>query len=161
MSEIPLVLGIVHAFAAALLVGGSIFIWLVAVPASRGFGVGEAERTRMIGLLARRFGVVVHGCLAALIGTGIPLALLEFGTPDALVETPSGRLLLVKMGLFVAFLVLLYVHNVAFGRRITALARAGRTEDLQRLRRKSRPVAYVNVALLAAIFLLGLLVHSW
>lgn len=159
MTLLLMVLVIVHVFAAALLLGGSFFIWVVVVPASRDFGVGEAERTRMIGQVARRFGLVVYASLAVLIGTGIPIAVIEFGTLAALVETASGLLLLVKVILVAAFLVLMYLHNVVYGRQITALAKAGQTEELRRLRRRSRPIAYINLALLTAIFLLGGLLH--
>lgn len=153
------VLVAVHLLAAVFLVGGSLFIWLVVVPASPGFGIDEGQRTRIIGLIAKRFGPYVYASLAALIGTGIPIAFIELETPEALVATPFGRQLLLKAGLVALFLVLLYLHNVVFGRRITALARDGRIEELRRLRRTSRPIAYANLSLLVAILLLGILLH--
>ena len=160
MNPVLLLLLSVHLFAATMLVGGSSFIWLVAVPASRGFGLDEPGRTRVIGQMAKRFGLFVCASLAALIGTGIILAVMELGTnPDVLLDTPFGRLVLLKMGLVAVFLVFLYVHNVVYGRRIVALARAGRTEELRRLRRRSRPVAYANLVLLVVILLVGVLLH--
>ncbi|MBI4416559.1 MAG: CopD family protein [Euryarchaeota archaeon] len=159
MNPVLFALVAIHLVSAALLVGGSLFIWLVAVPASRTFGLAEAERTRIIGVLAKRFGPVVYASLAALLTSGLALALLRIGSVEALVGTPFGRVLAFKAALVVVLLFTLYLHNVVYGRQISAHARAGRTEELQRVRRRSRPVAYFNVALLLLIFLLGVVLH--
>jgi uncharacterized membrane protein len=155
VATLYLALVLVHILAAISLVGGSLFIWLVAVPASRSLGLPEAQRTLFIGQLAKRFGTFVYGTLAMLVVTGVLLAFLRLGSPEFLFRSPSGQILFVKMVMVAVVLVLLYVHNVRFGRRIADLARTGQVDRLQRLRRRSRPVAYVNVALLVTIALLG------
>lgn len=70
----------IHLFSAVLFVGGSFFMWLVTVPASHLITDDEAERTRIVGKIARAFGnttmpVLVVLCLRAsttLLGTWAP-----------------------------------------------------------------------------------------
>lgn len=64
----------VHLFSAVVLVGGSFFIWFVVWPASYKIAANEAERTRMVGRIAKRFAYFTHGAVVALVLSGLYLA---------------------------------------------------------------------------------------
>lgn len=151
---VAVVLG-VHLFAAVLFIGGSFFLWLVVEPASYEGAPDESERTARVGRLARRFGPWSTALLIVLIGTGLFNASWYLGSPNDLLTTVGGRLLLIK-GIAVAVLVaLIYTHGLYFGRRIMRLAREGRLEELRRVRRVSRKISYVNLGLMLVILALA------
>ncbi|MBI4257563.1 MAG: CopD family protein [Thaumarchaeota archaeon] len=141
---------------AIVLVGGSLFFWLVVMPESHRLAANEVERTQMVGRLAKRFGRVVNLVLPVLLVTGI-YNLTWYLPSLSLLFAPYGRVLLVKMVMVVAFLFMTYLHNVVFGGRIVRFAREGKVQELARLRRWSRPIAYINVALMVMIVGLGVL----
>ncbi len=150
----------VHLFSAVLFVGGSFFMWIVVVPASRLLTDDESERTRIVGRIAKRFARIVNPALLVLAVTGLYNATWYLPSAGALFTSYAGYLLLAKLSAFSALLLLLYVSNVYFGRRITRLAREGRLEELKALRRTSRLVSFVNLGLMLVILLLVALMQT-
>ena len=150
----------VHLFSAVLFVGGSFFMWIVVVPASHLLTEDESERTRIVGRIARQFAMVVNPSLLVLALTGVYNATWYLPSASAMFDTYAGNLLLAKVCAFAALVVLLYVSNVHFGRRITRLAREGRLEELKALRRRSRLVSFANLGLMALILLLVALMQT-
>jgi len=148
----------VHLFAAVLFVGGSFFMWLVIVPASRLITKDESERTRIVGKMARSFGNLTNPTLAVLILTGLYNATWYLQSATGLSEYP-GTILLAKIILVAILLILIYVHNVYFGKRIMHLAEEGRLDELRRLRRRSRVVSAANLSLMAAILLMAVMLQ--
>ena len=148
----------VHLFAAVLFVGGSFFMWLVIVPASRLITKDESERTRIVGKMARSFGNLTNPTLAVLILTGLYNATWYLQSATGLFEYP-GTILLAKIILVAILLILIYVHNVYFGKRIMHLAEEGRLDELRRLRRRSRVVSAANLSLMAAILLMAVMLQ--
>lgn len=144
----------VHLFAAVLFVGGSFFMWIVVVPASHLLTEDESERTRIVGRIAKQFARIVNPALLVLLVTGVYNVTWYLPSMSALLTSYAGHLLLAKLTAVAALLVLLYVSNVYFGRRITRLAREGRLEELKVLRRTSRLVSFANLGLMAVILLL-------
>jgi len=61
----------IYLFAATLFVGGSFFMWLVLVPASKRIASDELERSKITAAAARRFGVLTNVALVVLVVTGI------------------------------------------------------------------------------------------
>jgi len=150
----------VHLFSAVLFVGGSFFMWIVVVPASHLLTEDESERTRIVGRIAKQFARVVNPALLVLAVTGLYNATWYLPSMGALFDTYAGNLLLAKLCAFAALLVLLYVSNVYFGRRITMLAKEGRLEELKALRRTSRLVSFANLGLMTLILLLVALMQT-
>lgn len=144
----------VHLFSAVLFVGGSFFMWIVVVPASHLLTENEPERTRIVGRIAKQFARIVNPALLVLAVTGAYNMTWYLPSMGALFDTYAGRLLLSKLLAFALLLVLLYVSNVYFGRRITLLAKEGKLEELKALRRTSRLVSFANLGLMAAILLI-------
>lgn len=54
---------------------------------------------------------------------------------------------------------MIYVHNVYFGKRIVRLAAERRLEELRALRRRSRLVSAINLALMLVILLLAVMLQ--
>lgn len=145
----------VHLFSAVLFVGGSFFMWLVVVPASRLITSDESERTRIVGKIAKQFGTMTNPTLVVLVLTGIYNASWYLSSLNSLFDTYTGSLLLTKVILVVVLLILIYVHNVYFGRKIVQLAADKRLDELRALRRTSRLVSSVNLSLMIAILVLA------
>jgi len=148
----------IHLFAAAFFVGGSFFFWLVVIPASRLITNGEAERTLAIGKIAKKFGRAVTPTLIILILTGIYNASWYLSSYSALLTYP-GTLLLTKMAIVIILVIFIYLHNVYFGKRIVALAREGKVEELKKIRKTSRVISAVNLTLMGLILLLAVLMQ--
>jgi putative copper resistance protein D len=149
-----------HLFSAVLFVGGSFFIWLVVEPVSHRLGLEEAARTRMIAQFARRFGSWSTPLLVVLIVTGLYNASWYLPSGKGLLTTPGGEVLLAKVvavGLLVA---LIYVHGLYYGRKISALARAGDVVGLQKVRRVSRIISYANLGLMVVVLGLAALLQT-
>lgn len=148
----------VHLLSAALLAGGSFFMWLVVVPASRQFSDDEGERMRIIERIARRFGTVTNIALAVLVLTGIYNASWYLPS-SALLDTRTGNLLLAKSVLVVGLVLLVYVRGFHFGRKIVRLAGERKLQELEAVRKRSRVVSATNLALMVAILVLAVLLQ--
>lgn len=141
-------------FSAVLFVGGSFFMWIVVVPASHILTEDESERTRVVGRIAKQFARIVNPALLVLAVSGVYNVTWYLPSTSALFTSYAGYLLLAKLSAFAALLVLIYVSNVHFGRRIMRLAREGKLDELKAVRRTSRLVSFVNLGLMAVILLL-------
>lgn len=149
----------VHLLMAVLFVGGSFFMWLVVVPSSRLTTADESERTRITGVIAKRFGRMTNIVLIILVLTGIYNASWYLPSTAALFDTPTGNILLLKVILVGALVLLIYVHNVYFGKKIIQLAREKRLEELKALRKRSRLVSAANLVLMLVILLLAVMLQ--
>lgn len=151
----------VHLFAAVLFVGGSFFFWLILEPVTYTLTRDESERTALVARVARRFGQFTNPLLILLVATGIYNATWYLPSLLALTTTPGGELLLAK-GLVVAVLIaLIYLHGAYYGPKIVRLARERRYDELRALRRRSRTVSMINLALMLAVLLLAVLLQSY
>ena len=151
----------VHLFAAVLFVGGSFFFWLILEPVTYSLTRDESERTALVARVARRFGQFTNPLLILLVATGIYNATWYLPSLSALTMTPGGELLLTK-GLVVAVLIaLIYLHGAYYGPKIVRLARERRYDELRALRRRSRAVSMINLALMLAVLLLAVLLQSY
>jgi putative copper resistance protein D len=129
-------------------------MWLVVVPASRLITSDESERTRIVGKIARAFGNLTSPIVAVLLLTGLYNATWYMQSANALLEYP-GIHLLAKAILVSLLLLLIYVHNVYFGKRIVRLAKEARLDELNALRKRSRVVSTANLTLMLVILLLS------
>ncbi|HKM78506.1 MAG TPA: hypothetical protein VJZ03_05475, partial [Candidatus Bathyarchaeia archaeon] len=107
-----------HLFSATFFVGGSFFFWLVIIPVSHLLTSDESERTQIIGKIAKRFGKATQLTLAVLILTGLFNSTWYMSSVGSLLSYP-GTIFLTKIVLVIVLIVLIYVHNVYFGRKIT------------------------------------------
>jgi copper resistance protein D len=150
----------VHLFSAVLFVGGSFFMWIVVIPASHLITQDESERTQIVGKIAKGFGRIAIATLVILVLTGIYNATWYLSSFSDLFNTSGGMILLTKSVLVVVLIVLIFVSNVYFGRRIVQLAREKRIDELKILRRRSRLVSFTNLALMIVILVLAVLMQD-
>lgn len=159
VSVINVVILWVHLFNAVLFVGGSFFMWLVVMPASHLIAEDESERTQIVGKIAKAFGRITTPTLVILVLTGAYNAMWYLPSVGALVSSYQGTLVLTKSILTAVLLLLIYVHNVYFGKRIVMLATEKRLDELARLRRTSRVVSFSNLALMIAILFVAVMMQ--
>lgn len=146
----------IHLFSAVLFIGGSFFMWIVVLPASFTLEMDEKARTRVVGSIAKRFAVFTHALLALLIVTGLILAFdWLLPAPSYLLTSYNGKVLLAKMILVVAMILLMYGNNIYHGKRLMALSREGKMEELKKLRKRSHIASYITLAMMIAISVLG------
>lgn len=129
-------------------------MWLVIVPASHLITTDESERTGIVGKLAKAFGNLTNPIIVVLVLTGLYNATWYLQSANALFEYP-GTLLLTKAILVAGLLLLIYVNNLYFGKKIIRLAREARLDDLKALRKTSRIVSAANLTLMLLILLLS------
>jgi putative copper resistance protein D len=77
-----------------------------------------------------------------------------------LLSTYAGGLLVAKISSVAALIVLIYVSNVYYGKRIVRLAKEERLEELQALRRRSRLVSFANLGLMLVILAVVVLMQA-
>ncbi len=150
----------VHLTSAVLFVGGSLFFWLVLEPASHEALPQEGERTVLVGRVARRFGRFTTPLLVVLIVTGLYNASWYLPGPGALFGTFFGQVLLAKSVTVAVLVALVYLHGRYYGPKIVALARAGKIDELQALRRRSRKVSYLNLGLMVVVLALAVVLQA-
>lgn len=150
----------IHLFSAVIFVGGSFFMWLVVMPATRLVAKDEAERTLLVGKIAKEFGRLVTPLLIILVLTGLYNATWYLPSFGSLFYTYDGLLLFTKSVLTVVLIALIYVHNVYFGRKIVKLAREHDVDGLKSIRKRSRVISMTNLALMALILLFATLMQS-
>lgn len=111
----------IHLLSAVLFVGGSLFIWLVVLPASKLIAKDESERMQIVEKIARRFGRITNITLVVLILSGVYNASWYLPSTGTLFDTYLGNLLLVKVVLVIVLVALIYLHGLYFGRKIVRL----------------------------------------
>ncbi len=149
-----------HLVAAVLFVGGSFFIWFVVDPVSYQLTSDESSRTALVGRVARQFGRWVNVLLLVLVLTGLFNAWVYLASPGTGWGSAAADVLLVKIGVVGLLIALIYLHGAYYGPRIVRLAREGKLDQLRALRRRSRVISYVNLALMLAVLFLAVLLQT-
>ncbi|MEM3684425.1 MAG: CopD family protein [Conexivisphaerales archaeon] len=151
----------IHLFAAVLFVGGSFFMWIVVLPATKGLSSDESERTKILGMIAKKFGPVAWYSLLVLVVTGLYNATWYLPNMGMLLYTTAGLLLLTKSVLVLLLVITVYIHNVYYGKRISRLAREKKLQELSSLRKRSRVISAINLALMLSILFLAVMMQSY
>lgn len=151
----------IHLFSAVIFVGGSFFIWLVVMPASHRFAKDEAERTQMVGKIAKDFARITNPTLAILVLTGIYNISWYLPSYQDLFafQTYGEKVLFIKAVLVVILIILIYAHGLYYGKKIVELAQERNVEGLKAVRKRSRIISYANLALMVAILILAVMLQ--
>lgn len=149
-----------HLVAAAVWIGGMVFLALVVVPIIRR-PEHQGIAVTLINQTGRRFRWVGWGCLIVLLLSGtVNLAYRGFGWADLwnghLFTGSFGHTLAIKLFCFVLVLLLSAVHDFVVGPRATAVGQAapGSPEAI-RLRHQASWYGRVNLLLALAVVALG------
>jgi copper resistance protein D len=134
-----------HLLAAGAWIGGLLPLAMLLAAAR---GAKEPSRTAFVTAAVRRFSLLGMACVATLIATGAINTWYQVGSIDGLTQTTYGRLVLLKIGLFVAMVAIATINRF----HLTPLLAAAAAVD--RLQRNCA----AEIALgLAAVFVVGFL----
>lgn len=151
-----------HILAAAVWIGGMVFVALVLVPVIRQ-PENQGVAASLVQVTGQRFRSVGWLCLFLLLLTGaVNLYYRGFSVSELwsaeLWQSPFGLVLGLKLFLFGSVLVLSCVHDFAIGPRATALWRNQPTSvEARRLRRQASWIGRVNLLLALAVVALGIM----
>ena len=117
---------ILHVTAAVVFVGPQVLMLFAVVPAS--WLIDDEEmRRRVVGVVARRFGMIAAGSLVLLLITGLYQYVAV--VPPAIFDAPGradgpsfNAIFFVKMMLVATLVALIFVHTFRYSRRIGALS---------------------------------------
>lgn len=111
-----------HLLAAAVWVGGLVFLGLAASAARQ--AVSDRDRVELFRVLGRRFLVLSGVALLVLIATGADMAADRLPSWDALTETTYGKTLLAKWGVLAVVIALTIIHSFVLGPRVSRIREA-------------------------------------
>jgi uncharacterized membrane protein len=145
-----------HLFSAILFIGGSFFMWLVLVPATKEAIGNEVERTALVARISKRFARLTWMLLVTLIITGAINATWYVAPGTA---GGSARLYLTyaMIALTIALITMLYGPGRHYGRQIAKLAKEKDINGLKKVRRKSNIVSYTNLTIMVAITVIAVI----
>lgn len=145
-----------HLFSAILFIGGSFFMWIVIVPASKEVISNEAERTIIVAKISKKFARITPMLLITLIATGIINATwyLPIGASFSLYNE---YLVIAMVALTSLLILLMYGPGRYYGRMISRLAGEGKVAELKKLRRKSSIISAINLGIMVAITIVAVL----
>lgn len=116
-------LDVLHVLAMSAWIGGLAVLLLVVPLATR--ALEPAERTRLLARLLLRFSPLALACVLVLIATGTAQSLLHIDRWGALLDTPFGRAVLIKIGLLAVLVGFGAWQRQKVVPRLRALADAG------------------------------------
>jgi putative copper export protein len=149
-----------HLIAAAVFVGGMVFLGLAVGAARR--TLDDRERIALFRQLGRRFPVTASVAIAALIATGASMAADRLGAFEDLFDTAYGKRLSEKLALVTVVIVLTAFHSFVQGPALSrlreqALDHPADPELAAAIRRKSARSGIVSMLnLLATLAILVL-----
>jgi copper transport protein len=153
---LSLVVDIAHVAAAGVWIGGLVVLVLLVPMATR--ALEPTTRRALLAATARRFSVVALTAVTVIVVSGAIRALFELATPEQLLTTTYGRLLMVKIVLLTLLVGAGFLNRVRFVPRVVAEAeRPGAGVAFAMLRRN---VAVELVLLAGALAAVALLVQS-
>jgi copper transport protein len=156
LTALAIVVDWIHLVAASVWTGGLLILALVLVALSRGQQTGQISRARfraLAGVLVGRFSVVAAAVLV-LILTGLVQSAINVGSPAALVGTPYGRALIVKLTAVLLMALLGLFHWRWFGPRWRsgeAPVQTGVGVMLERLAARFPATVFVEAALAVVV----------
>ncbi len=145
-----------HLMASATWLGGLGYLALAAWTLTR--HSDARERTRVAARLVPRFSTLAGACVAIIFFTGVYQAWLHVGSVQALVATPYGQALLVKLGLIAPILGLAAFNLLVLSPRL----RAARERDPQQddlVRRLRQSVAGETILVVAVLVVVGVMTN--
>jgi len=152
---------ILHVSAAAVLVGPQLLMFYAVTPASW-FIEDEYLKRQVVGVIARRFGMLAGISIVVLLATGLHqfYSIVPTHIQDDMMSYRFGQIFITKMTLFTALVVLVMVHAMVFAKRIRilseeVLAGGGDKDALERARQRSFMFSILLLLVSFAVLWLG------
>lgn len=152
----------VHLVAAAIWVGGSLFIGVVFSPLLKTMSDSLEERMQIMIRVGRRFNKIAVPSLVVLMATGLYSSHALLSKPDLLAATSYGSFLTVKIILVVALVVTYVVHVRIIRRDIEEKIMSGQMpeDQIRRLRKKIIVLGEITVVISVAILFFASLLDA-
>lgn len=152
----------IHLLAAAIWVGGSLFIGIVFSPLLKSMYGTIEERLQIMIKVGKRFNKIAVPSLIILIGTGLYNSHSLLSKPDLLMATSYGHFLIIKIILVIA-LIITYVIHVRIIRKDVEekiMSKQMPPQQIQKLRKKIIILGEITVVLSVAILFFASLLDA-
>src|SRR6056300_832197 len=152
----------IHLVAAAIWVGGSLFIGIVFSPLLKTMTSSVEERMQIMIRVGRRFNKVAVPSLIILMATGLYTSHALLSKPDLLVSTSYGTFLIIKIFLVIALIVTYAVHVRVIRKDIEDKIMSNQMPEpeIQKLRKKIIILGEITVVLSIAILFFASLLDA-
>ncbi|MGH9879035.1 MAG: CopD family protein [Nitrososphaerales archaeon] len=107
----------IHLLSTSIWVGGSIFIGIVLAPMLKNLANTVEERVILMIRISRRFSVLAIPSLAVLVATGVYNANSWLASPDVILDSAYGTVLVVKIAVVASMIAAFGIHvKISSGR---------------------------------------------
>ena len=152
----------IHLVAAAIWVGGSLFIGIVFSPLLKTMTNSIEERMQIMIRVGRRFNKIAVPSLIILMITGLYTSHVLLSKPDLLISTSYGVFLIIKIILVIALIVTYAIHVKMIRKDIEEKIMSNQMSELeiQKLRKKIIILGEITVVLSVAILFFASLLDA-
>ena len=152
----------IHLIAAAIWVGGSLFIGLVFSPLLKTMTSSVEERMQIMIRVGKRFNKIAVPSLIILMLTGLYTSNTLIGNPDLLVSTSYGKFLIIKIILVIALIITYAVHVRVIRKDVEEKIMSNKMSEpeIQKLRKKIIILGEITVVLSVAILFFASLLDA-
>ena len=152
----------VHLIAAAIWVGGSLFIGIVFSPLLKTMTNSVEERMQIMIRVGRRFNKVAVPSLIILMVTGLYNSHVLLSKPDLLVATSYGTFLIIKIILVIILIIIYAIHVRVIRKDVEEKIMSNQMPEIeiQKLRKKIIILGEITVVLSIAILFFAALLDA-
>jgi len=152
----------IHLVAAAIWVGGSLFIGIVLSPLLKTLTDSLEERMQIMIRVGRRFNMIAVPSLIILMATGLYSSHTLLSKPELLVATSYGTFLMIKIILVIALIITYAVHVRVIRKDVEEKIMSNQMSEpqIQKLRKKIIILGEVIVVLSVAILFFASLLDA-
>lgn len=152
----------IHLVAAAIWVGGSLFIGIVFSPLLKTMTNSVEERMQIMIRVGRRFNKVAVPSLIILMATGLYSSHVLLSKPDLLVATSYGTFLIIKILLVIALIITYLVHVRVIRKDVEDKIMSNQMpeDQIQKLRKKIIILGEITVVISIAILFFAALLDA-
>ena len=152
----------IHLVAAAIWVGGSLFIGIVFSPLLKTMTDSIEERMQIMIRVGRRFNKVAVPSLIILMVTGLYTSHVLLSKPDLIVSTSYGTFLIIKIILVIALIITYAVHVRVIRKDVEEKIMSNQMPEpeIQKLRKKIIILGEITVVLSIAILFFASLLDA-
>jgi putative copper resistance protein D len=152
----------IHLIAAAIWVGGSLFIGIVFSPLLKTMTDSVEERMQIMIRVGRRFNKVAVPSLIILMITGLYTSHALIGKPELLVSTSYGTFLIIKIFLVIALIVIYAIHVRVIRKDVEEKIMSNQMPEpeIQKIRKKIIILGEITVVLSVTILFFAALLDA-
>jgi len=152
----------IHLVAAAIWVGGSLFIGIVFSPLLKTMTSSIQERMQIMIRVGRRFNKIAVPSLIILMATGLYTSHVLLSKPELLVSTSYGTFLIIKIILVIALIITYAVHVRVIRKDVEEKIMSNQMPEpeIQKLRKKIIILGEITVVLSVAILFFASLLDA-